>query len=445
MQATVRIFIQKAPAKKTIDGRHPVKLAITHKGQRKYYSLKEKIKDDNWLFISEDDIKCIWPQHKNGNQVNPRGNYKDIRNEYDRIVRLAQDIISNVNVFSFGQFEDKFFHSVGSWDNVLAAMVDHIQTLKLEGRLGYASSFESTLRAVKEFHTGRVFKYTCREKVETRYKDYLTGKALPFMDITPTWLTKFEKALKKKKSSKSTIGIYIRNIRVLFNLAIKKHGVKADYPFTEYSLKTSTGRKLALSAHQISLINNYQTDEPREQFYRDMFMFSFLANGLNLSDIARIRYSNIVGDSIYVVREKTKNKDEQTELKIPITNQMQNIINNQGSRAIGHDAYIFPVLSPKRDEHAHYAEIKQFTKMVNRHIRNIAKAVDINERVSSYTARHSWATISKNSGASTEYIKEALGHSNVLVTEKYLKSFEDSTRREHSNIIERQVNSQAVQ
>jgi hypothetical protein len=51
--------------------------------------------------------------------------------------------------------------------------------------------------------------YTCREKVDTRYKDYLSGKALSFVDITPTWLTKFEKALQKKKNSKSTIGIYM--------------------------------------------------------------------------------------------------------------------------------------------------------------------------------------------------------------------------------------------
>jgi integrase/recombinase XerD len=439
MQATARIFILKAPAKMTLDGRHPVKLAITHKGQRKYYSLKDKIKDDSWLFISKDDIKCIWPPLKNGSPVNPRGIFRDIRNEYDRIAKGAEGIIEGIPVFSFGQFEEKFLHSAGNWDNVFTAMVDHIQALKLEGRLGYASSFESTLRAVKEFHTGKKMTYTCREKVDTRYKDYLSGKALSFVDITPTWLTKFEKALQKKKNSKSTIGIYIRNIRVIFNLATKKHGVKAAYPFNEYTPKSASGRKLALSAHQIALINNYQTENPREQFYRDMFMFSFLANGLNLSDVARLKYSNIDDDSLYVVREKTKNKDEQTELVVPITRQMQDIINNHGSRAVGHDAYIFPVLTPARGEQANYAEIKQFVKMVNKHLRNIAKAVKITEKISSYTARHSWATISKNSGASTEYIKESLGHSNVLVTEKYLKSFESDTRRKHSESIEKQI------
>jgi hypothetical protein len=77
----------ESTAKMTLDGRHPVKLAITHKGQRKYYSLKDKIKDDSWLFISKDDIKCIWPPLKNGSPVNPRGILRDIRNEYDRIVK----------------------------------------------------------------------------------------------------------------------------------------------------------------------------------------------------------------------------------------------------------------------------------------------------------------------------------------------------------------------
>ena len=90
-------------------------------------------------------------------------------------------------------------------------------------------------------------------------------------------------------------------------------------------------------------------------------------------------------------------------------------------------------------EERKYMEIKQFTKMLNKHMREVANEVGIKERVSSYTARHSWATISKNSGTSTEFIKEALGHSNVLVTEKYLKSFEETTRKEHSEKIEKQI------
>ena len=441
MQATANIYVQTSKIKRNAKGLCPVRLLITHKRQQKYFSLKEKIRKNEWMFISEDDITKVWPEkkeRKKGQKVgNPQGSYKDMRIEYDRIVRLAENTINDIAVFSFGQFEDKFFNKAGSWDNVFSAMVDHIQTLKLEGRFGYSSSFESTLRAVKEFHTGKKLTYNSREKVETRYNDYLSGKALLFVDVTSTWLTRFEKSMEKKKS-RSTIGIYMRNIRRLFNLAIKKHGVKAEYPFNEYEIGEGSGRKLALTAHQISLINNYQADDPREQLYRDMFIFSCLGNGMNLSDIARLKYSNIDGENIYFVRQKTKGKKTQTKLEVPITKQMQNIIDKHGTRAIGHDAFIFPVLTGE-DDQRHYAEIKQFTKMVNKYIRIIAKAVDITEKISSYTARHSWATISKNSGASTEYIKESLGHSNVLVTEAYLKSFESDTRRKHSESIEKQI------
>ena len=432
MQATARIKVLTAPDKRTKNDLCPVRLCITHNRQRRFFSIKEKVKNDDWCFISEDDIKKTFI-------TSPRGKYRDIKFEYDRIVQEAKDIVNNMPVFSFGKFEHEFFNITSSWDNIFSAMVDHIQTLKSDGRFGYASSFESTLRAVKEFHTGKTLTYSNRVKVETRYKDYISGKKLHFIDITPTWLTRFEKWQIDQGRARTTIAIYMRNIRVLVNLAIRKHKIKMDYPFHEYRPKEAGGRKLALSAHQIRQIADYVTHDPEVIFFRDMFMFSFLANGMNVSDIARLRHSNIDNGSIHFVREKTKIKTRQTEIHVPITKQMQSIIDRHGNRAIGHDAFLFPILQPDMTEQKQYMQVKQCVKMLNKHIRQIAKAINITDRVSSYTARHSWATIAKNSGASIEYIKEALGHSNVLVTEKYLKSFEETTRREHSERMEQAV------
>jgi integrase/recombinase XerD len=164
-----------------------------------------------------------------------------------------------------------------------------------------------------------------------------------------------------------------------------------------------------------------------------------LANGMNLSDISRLRKSNIVNGQIYFIREKTKGKAAQIEIKVPITKQMQNTIDKYSAKSIGHDAYIFNILQSDWEEKRKYNAIKQLIKMVNHYIKAIAKDLEIHEEISSYTARHSWATIAKNSGTSIEYIKEALGHSNVIVTESYLKSFEDTTRRRHSEKIEQQI------
>ncbi len=432
MQATARIFIQKAPAKRTDDKLCPVKLCITHNRDRKYYSIKSAVRNQEWMFIDELDVPKVF-------QNSPRGKYRDIKFEYDRIVKEAEDIINEIQVFSFGQFDDRFLHHSGDWDNFASAMVEHINFLKVEGRFGYASSFESTLRAVMEYHSKKKFVFKYGEKVDARIKKYLSVKKLRFADITPGWLKKFEQKLKEDGKSRSTIGIYTRNIRVLFNVAIREKKVKAEYPFTNHSPKTAEGRKSALTAHQISLIANHETQHPQERYYRDLFMFSFLGNGVNLSDIARLKYSDIDQDEIVFVREKTKNKRKEIKLKIHITPHIQAIINRWGNRAIGFDAYIFPILRPEWSEVRNYAEIKQVTKQVNKYVRRVALAVGIIDNLSSYTARHSWATIAKNSGTSVEFIKESLGHSSVAVTENYLDSFEKGTRKEHSEKVESQI------
>lgn len=436
MQATARIYFQKAPAKKTKDDLCPVKLCITHNRKRKYYSISDEIKDNTWLYVTEDAIEKITSD-------SPRGKYRDMAFEYKRITDKANKIINDLPIFSFNQFEQKFMNEVKDWDNVFAAMIEHIKELKSEDRFSYAMSFESTLRAVKEFHEGKTFDFNSRNKVVSRYEKYLSGKQLNFVDITPAWLKKFEKHLKDKGKKKSTLGIYVRNLRVLFNLAIKKHHVKAEYPFNEHKPKTSSKRKIALTAEQISLIANYQTDDPKAQFYRDMFMFSFLACGMNMTDIARLRYSNIEGNEIVFVRKKTEAEENTEEpLQIPITKRMQSIIDTHGIRAVGYDSFIFPILRPEWDEERKFAEVRQLTKMVNQHLKRIAKAVKIKDNVSSYVARHSWATISKNTGASTEYISEQLGHSSVLVTKSYLKGFEKATREQQSSKTEDAVYNQ---
>ena len=245
MIATARIYIQKSASRKTQDDLCPVRLCVTYNRKRRYYSIKERIKNNEWLFVQPQEIHKIMTD-------SPRGKYRTIREEYDRIVQDAKKIINEMKAFSFGIFEDRFFNKSKSWDNLYVAMVDHIQALKSDGRFGYASSFESTLRAIKEFHSRKVFKYTNRIKVEERYKDYLSGKELLFSEINATWLRNFEKWSYKQGKARSTVGIYMRNIRVLFNLAIKEHQISVDYPFSEYRPKEASRRKLALKAHKIN-------------------------------------------------------------------------------------------------------------------------------------------------------------------------------------------------
>ncbi|HEV8084344.1 MAG TPA: tyrosine-type recombinase/integrase [Chitinophagaceae bacterium] len=77
--------------------------------------------------------------------------------------------------------------------------------------------------------------------------------------------------------------------------------------------------------------------------------------------------------------------------------------------------------------------MKEFTRDVNNGIKLITVDTSIESRVTTYSARHSFSTVLKRSGASLEFISEALGHTDVKTTESYLGSFENEMKKEFSN------------
>ncbi len=97
--------------------------------------------------------------------------------------------------------------------------------------------------------------------------------------------------------------------------------------------------------------------------------------------------------------------------------------------------YLFPILPTAVTPEKQFKLIKQFTKMVNDYIKKIAEHVGITKPVTTYYARHSFATILRRSGASTEFIGESLGHTSSKTTASYLDSFENETKKEWSMVL----------
>jgi site-specific recombinase XerD len=65
---------------------------------------------------------------------------------------------------------------------------------------------------------------------------------------------------------------------------------------------------------------------------------------------------------------------------------------------------------------------------MSRLIGKIMKELGIDKKISMRKSRHSLANSLKNSGASTEFIQETLGHADKQTTENYLSEFEDHVR-----------------
>ena len=141
---------------------------------------------------------------------------------------------------------------------------------------------------------------------------------VPIRDITVEWLRDFEKFC-LKTVSQTTLAINMRNIRAIMNIA-KSAGVirEADYPFGrgKYQIKEGVGKKKALNKKQLKAIANYSDGNKFTEFYRDLWLFIYFCNGINVADLINLKFSDIQNGEISFIREKTKDRtrDNKTDL-----------------------------------------------------------------------------------------------------------------------------------
>lgn len=373
---------------------YPVKLRLTFHGERRLFGL-------DYYLTKADFNKVMGPK--------ARDQFKDLKLKLTEKEKAAKALIDSMPVFSFDLFKKRFFDAV-DYTNLFEALKYWIKKYEEQGRPGTASTFSNTLKSWENF-----------------YK----RSTLPFSSITPKLLNEYELWMRSDmKKSITTVAIYMRNVRRMFNLAINSGQVKREfYPFGDpenelYKIPEAPNIKKALQKSDIARIFKYETLEGSpEQLYRDLWIFSYLCNGMNLADILRLKYKNIDGGTIVFIRHKTAHSRKNIPVLVEAIPQIMEIIERWGNKPAVADTYVFNVLNSGLTPSDELAKVKQCTKQMNKYIGRIAKAVGIKDKVTSYSARHSFATVLKLSGENVAYISEALGHSNQKTTENYLKSF----------------------
>lgn len=164
----------------------------------------------------------------------------------------------------------------------------------------------------------------------------------------------------------------------------------------------------------------------------DFWLFFYLANGLNPKDAALLKFKNIQDDFIIFYRAKTENttRTDPKPITVYITAEIKAIIERLGNKDRRPDNYIFPILRPGMTDFQKFYRVQDFIRLVNKWIKRICKNLNFTEDVSTIVARHTCATVLKNSGASTEFIQETLGHTEKRTTENYLGSFIPEIKKE---------------
>jgi integrase/recombinase XerD len=410
MKPTISIVLDSRNEKKS--GKYPVKLRVTYNRQQKYYSI--------WVDLTKQDFHYI----QNPNEV-PKGTdsaqkrrFKAIKQSIDKEYFKACDIAEKMPDFGFRQFEKQYLQNKPAIKDIFGYYTTTIETLRQSGKVGTASNYQSSMNSIKFF-----------------------SKKLTFNDITPEFLKEYEFWLVSEGKSITTVGIYLRPLRSLINQAISDEVIPQDrYPFgkRKYQIPSGKNIKKALLADEIGRIYNYSG--PAGTWFqkaRDFFIFSYLANGMNMKDIALLQNCNLDGEFIRYNRAKTinTNRSGNKPISVPVTPEILAIIERWKGKGDSQEDFVFPILEKGLTPDRQRSLIQQFTKMVNRYIGIVAKEVGINKPVTTYYARHSFATILKRGGASTDFISESLGHSSLKTTNSYLGSFDDETKKQMQLIL----------
>lgn len=384
------------------DSKFPLKLTIYHRPDKKRFSTGIALSVEEWNKL-------------NALKLKDEG-LKKVKIQMNAILVYANKILENLTPFSFDAFESNFFNKkiVSTDQSIELAFDNYINELSAQGRIGTKSSYNTTKNSLLLFQP-----------------------KLNFRDITPEFLVKYEESMSKHGKSPSTIGIYLRQLRAIYNRAIAAGLVKQDqYPFKKYEIPSSRNIKKALNDDQLELLLKYKPKSALQAKAHDFWVLSYLCNGMNMTDILHLNKESVEKTFLHFKRQKTirTKKRDQRPIKVPLHPKALEII-NQWKCTDKSNIYLFPILETNLSPTTIKNRTQKFIKQVNEGMEEIRQDIGVDAKIGTYVARHSFATRLMRKGASTQYIKESLGHSSVAVTDSYLGDFGDLVKNEFSAML----------
>ena len=383
------------------DGTFPLMLRLTQNRKRKYLSLGMSVEERFWDFKKNqpkrncpDRDAILAVIERKSKQYREQITQFKVEGKDYTLETLVQRVENPVRQMNFGEYLDYF-----------------IQQLKEENRLGYAESFKGLKSSI------------------ILYCDNLD---FLFSDIDQQWLKGYEMFLIRSGKKENTVGIRFRSLRVLYNKAVSEKIVKPEYypfdnfkvgKFHEQTMKRAISKEDIKRIIELDLRTVTTYHSPYLSLGRDLFLFSYLSCGINLTDMARIRYSDIFDGRLSYHRQKTGKL-----ISFLLQPMALDIIEKYRKPDAAPNDYIFPILDRRihKTEVQKRDKVRKANKAANMALKRIGEKLGIPIDLTTYVARHSYATVLKRSGVSTAIISESLGHSSERVTQIYLDSFENS-------------------
>ena len=247
---------------------------------------------------------------------------------------------------------------------------------------------------------------------------YLGGNDIPFISLTADFVAGYALYLKKRGVVRNSVSFYMRILRAVYNSAVRHLLVEQAYPFSDVYTGVDRTRKRAVGETVVSRL--FRLDLSRSAsltLARDMFLFSYCTRGMAFVDMAYLRKDDIRGGSIHYIRRKTGQP-----LCVRMEPCIRQIVDRYADRS---EVYVFPILKSEDPEKT-YARYQVALNYYNRQLKQLGRMLHLDSGLTSYVARHSWATAARNHNIPVSVISAAMGHQSEKTTQIYLAMLEDS-------------------
>lgn len=393
--ASLKVFLDKTRISK--EGTHTLAFQILHLRKRKVISTQYKLHDCCFDPIKQRAVphKKIVMRPEKIYQINEYiiDSLRELREVIDELESTGEPFdISEISQ-SFKKNQEKGF--------LLEHLREQIRILHADKRIGTANSYASTMNRVARYiNHDEKFKYA---------------------DITGAWVQGFVDKLISEGLNANTVKFYVHKLRAAYNIASSQDvpGTLYDFPFRKIHVRSQVTHKRAVDESIIIKISHADLSRRKNlDLVRDIFMFSFFCRGMSFVDMAFLRYTDITDNMIYYTRRKTGQS-----FKVRIEPPIRRIIDKYKSDGL----YILPIITTyTTDEEFMYKEFRRGLRRFNDGLHTLSEYLELPVVLTSYVARHSWATIAKRAGIPIMVISEALGHTSEQTTQIYLKSLDFS-------------------
>lgn len=250
---------------------------------------------------------------------------------------------------------------------------------------------------------------------------YLGRRSLPLDDIDRQLMLDFEQWLQHHGKCRNTSSAYLRSLKALFNRAVDAGLTAERNPFRRVFTGNAHTVKRGLRRSEFKRLLACDMDNDRQRVAVDVFLFSVAVCGMPFVDVAHLRWSQIKDDRLFYRRRKTGEC-----LSVQLEPEAKEILRRYKGR--GTDGYVFPILSQGDDDKAYRNALSRY----NRRLRRWGLKAGLQRHLTSYVARHTWASQANENNIPLSIISQGLTHTNLRTTTNYIACL-STYRLDHSN------------